>query len=124
MPQELQERLLSLLGALGLLVPIAEDLIDAAMAVMSCSPAYIARFAEALTRAGANAGLGPELAGTLVTATLAGTAELLNERDPAAIQKAVAPPGGATEAGLEALDRGGLENAVADAVTASLERFR
>ena len=60
----------------------------------------------------------------LVTETLAGTAALLQVRPSAAIREAVASPGGATEAGLEALERGGLEAALADAVRASLERFR
>ena len=38
---------------------------DAAMAVMSCSPAYVALFAEALAAAGARAGLEPALAESL-----------------------------------------------------------
>jgi pyrroline-5-carboxylate reductase len=37
---------------------------------------------------------------------------------------AVAPPGGATEAGLNALDDAGFAAAIDDAVRASLERFR
>jgi pyrroline-5-carboxylate reductase len=45
-------------------------------------------------------------------------------RDPEAIRSAVAPPGGATEAGLKVLERDGLEASLADAVRASLERFR
>ena len=117
-------RLVALLGELGEAVPVPESLIDAAMAVMSCSPAYVALIAEALTSAGVREGLDPALAADLVAGTLAGTAELLRVKDPAAIRAAVAPPGGATEAGLEALERGGLEAALADAVTASLERFR
>jgi pyrroline-5-carboxylate reductase len=59
-----------------------------------------------------------------VAATLSGTGELLSRREPAAIRKAVAPPGGATEAGLEALQHGGFSKAIEDAVDASLERFR
>ncbi len=44
-------------------------------------------------------------------------------RDPATIRDAVAPPGGATEAGLAHLE-GVVEDAFANAVNASLERFR
>ena len=54
---------------------------------------------------------------------LAGTAELLTRRDPATIRDAVAPPGGATEAGLAQLE-GVVEDAFVNAVNASLERFR
>ena len=50
-------------------------------------------------------------------------AELLRRRDPATIRDAVAPPGGATEAGLAHLE-GVVEDAFVNAVNASLERFR
>jgi pyrroline-5-carboxylate reductase len=124
MDEELKARLVALLARLGKVFTLPESQIDAAMAVMSSSPAYVALVAEALMKAGEREGLQPELAAELVAETLAGTAQLLEVREPAAIRQAVASPGGATEAGLEALERGGLEAALADAVRASLERFR
>ncbi len=117
-------QLVALLGELGAAQPVTEDRIDAAMAVMSCSPAYVALFAEALADAGAREGLAPAVALDLVAGTLAGTADLLRVRGPAEIRRAVAPPGGATEAGLAKLDEGGMTAAVDAAVAASLERFR
>ena len=123
-PQEGAEFLVELLPALGTAIQIPEETIEAAMAVMSCSPAYVALFAEALADAGAQDGLEPALSLELVAGTLEGTAELLRERDPEAIRKAVAPPGGATEAGLDALEAGGFQAAIAAAVEASLARFR
>ncbi len=123
MPEELLATLLRLLEPLGRLVPMAEDLIDPAMAIMSSSPAYIALVAEALARGGEREGLDRELAGELVADALAGTAELLRKRDPASIRAAVASPGGATEAGLAHLE-GTVEDAFLKAVSASLERFR
>ena len=123
MPEELLGSLLGQLGQLGTLVPLEERLIDAATAIMSCSPAYIALVAEALARGGEREGLDGELAGELVAGALAGTAELLSERDPATIRDSVAPPGGATEAGLAHLE-GVVEDAFVKAVDASLERMR
>ncbi len=123
-PAGVASALVALLGELGLTVPLAEDAMEAAMAIMSCSPAYVALFAEALAAAGAREGLDPGLASDLVRETLAGTAELLRVRDPASIRAAVAPPGGATEAGLEALREHGFAEALDAAVGASLERFR
>jgi pyrroline-5-carboxylate reductase len=114
----------SLLRLLGSVVPLEEKLMDAAMAVMSCSPAYVAFVAEALARAGEREGLDPSLANELVAGAFAGTAELLQKRQPGEIRRAVAPPGGATEAGLEALEQGGVGEAFAAAVDASLARFR
>jgi pyrroline-5-carboxylate reductase len=124
MSEERSTELLDLLKVIGDVVPLDEDKIDAAMAVMSCSPAYVALVAESLGRAGEREGLDPELASDLVARAIGGTAALLEERDAATVRAAVAPPGGATEAGLEALERGGVDEAFAAAVDASLERFR
>jgi pyrroline-5-carboxylate reductase len=123
MSAELRDELLELLAVLGDVVELDEGDIDAAMAIMSSSPAYIALVAEALARGVEREGLDPEVAGELVAGALAGTAELLRRRDPATIRDAVAPPGGATEAGLAHLE-GVVEDAFVSAVNASLERFR
>jgi pyrroline-5-carboxylate reductase len=112
------------LAVLGHVVEIADADFDEATAVMSCAPAYLALAVEALADAGAAAGLDPELARELVVETTAGTAELLRVRHPADVRRAVASPGGSTEAGLEALEREGARDAFEAAVEASLERMR
>jgi len=113
-----------LLSRLGTAIELDEERIDAAMAVMACSPAYVAMVAEILTEAGVREGLDPELAARFVAETLAGTGELLAERDAESVRLSVAPPGGATEAGLEALERAELQAAFDAAVEASLARVR
>jgi pyrroline-5-carboxylate reductase len=112
------------LELLGHVVELRDEDFDAATAVMGCAPAYLALAVEAIADAGAEEGLDPELARELVVETTAGTAELLRLRHPADLRKAVASPGGSTEAGLEALDREGARAAFAAAVRASLERMR
>jgi pyrroline-5-carboxylate reductase len=112
------------LGLLGHVEEIPDADFDAATAVMGCAPAYFAFAAEALADAGAAAGLDAALSRQLVAETAVGTAELLRHHDPAAVQKAVASPGGSTEAGLEALDREGARQAFEAAVEASLKRMR
>ena len=59
MEDDLSNELIALLGALGTAVAVPEDRIDAAMAVMSCAPAYVALFAEALAAGGERNGLEP-----------------------------------------------------------------
>jgi len=113
-----------LLGKLGHLVVLPDSQFDAATAVMGCSPAYLALAVEAIADAGAADGLDAELARELVVETAVGTAELLRVHRPAALRRAVASPGGSTEAGLEALDREGAREAFEAAVRASLERMR
>ncbi len=102
------------LELLGHVVELPDEDFDEATAIM----------VEALADAGADAGLDPELARELVVETTSGTAELLRIRHPADVRKAVASPGGSTEAGLDALDREGARAAFEAAVEASLERMR
>lgn len=112
------------LAVLGHVVELSDSQFDAATAVMGCSPAYLALAVEAIAEAGAVDGLSPELARELVVETAAGTAELLRGRHPADVRKAVASPGGSTEAGLEALEREGGREAFEAAVRSSLEKMR
>jgi pyrroline-5-carboxylate reductase len=112
-----------LLEMLGHVVELPDADFDAATAIMGCAPAYLALAVEALADAGVEAGLGEELARKLVVETTGGTAELLRERHPHDVRRAVASPGGSTEAGLEALDREGARAAFEAAVRASLERM-
>lgn len=116
--------IVDLLELLGTAIELDEEHMEAAMAIMACSPAYVALVAEVLTDVGIREGLDPEQAASFVAETFAGTGELLSKRDAAEIRRAVAPPGGATEAGLEALERGALRAAFDAAAKASLERFR
>lgn len=113
-----------LLEKLGHVVELPDAQFDAATAVMGCAPAYLALAVEAIADAGTADGLDEELARELVVETAVGTAELLRHHHPAAVRRAVASPGGSTEAGLEALDREGAREAFTAAVRASLEKMR
>ncbi len=121
---EVEQALTSLLGHLGALCAIEDELIDAATAIMSSSPAYLAVFSQALVDAAQREGLNPKVAHSLVSETMAGTAELLHQRGTESVRAAVASPGGATEAGLAALAERDLEAAIHEAVRASMERMR
>lgn len=111
-----------LFGRLGELVRIDEPLVDVAMGLMSCAPAYVALVAEAQVDAGVRRGIPPAQASVLVTETLAGTAELLRRRgfDTLAVRREVASPGGITARGLDALEHGGIRAAFSDALDAVL----
>lgn len=114
-----------LLAALGTVVELEEGLLDAATAVMSCSPAYLAEVAGALAEAGTSAGLGREVAHELVALTLEGTGEMLAEgRSSDQVRDAVATPGGITEKGLEVLAEARVAEAFRQAVELTMERMR
>jgi pyrroline-5-carboxylate reductase len=116
------EQVCELFGELGTLVTLEESLVDVAMGLMSCTPAYIALVAEAQVDAGVRRGIPPAQASALVTETLAGTAELLRRRDydTLAVRREVTSPGGATARGLAALEQGGVRAAFSDALDAVL----
>jgi pyrroline-5-carboxylate reductase len=111
-----------LFAELGTLVVLDDALVDPAMALMSCAPAYVALVAEAQVDAGVRGGLPADGAAELVVQTLAGTAELLRRRDfdTLAVRRQVTSPGGATARGLAALERGGVRAAFSDALDAAL----
>jgi pyrroline-5-carboxylate reductase len=111
-----------LFAELGTLVVLPDALIDVAMGLMSCAPAYIALVAEAQIDAGVRRGIPAAQGAELVVQTLAGTAELLRRRggDTQAVRREVASPGGVTARGLDALERAGLRAAFSDALDAVL----
>ena len=115
-----EEEVVAKFGAIGAVVPTPEPLIDSAMAVMSCSPAFFALVVEALVDAGVRSGLQPADAGRMVTEAMAGTAAVLREHDfdTLALRRRVTSPGGSTARGLAALERGGVRSAFSNAVDA------
>jgi pyrroline-5-carboxylate reductase len=118
-----EARVLELFGRVGPVVTVDEGLIDAAMGLMSCAPAYYALVAEAQIDAGVRRGLPADVAARLVLGTMGGTAALLERRqgDTLAVRREVTSPGGSTARGVAALERGNVRTAFADALDAVLE---
>ncbi|MEJ7714638.1 MAG: pyrroline-5-carboxylate reductase [Thermoleophilaceae bacterium] len=121
-----QEELLHLLGRCGVVVQLDEPLLEPAMALMSCGPAFLAVVVEALAQAGAAHGLDPRQATRLVVETMAGSAAYLdaNDLDAGELRRRVATPGGLTERGLGVLEEKGLPEALHAAVNLVVESSR
>jgi pyrroline-5-carboxylate reductase len=119
-----RERVGELLSLLGDVIELDEELIDAATAIMGCSPGYLALMAEVLVEAGVREGLTEDQALRMVARSMSATGGLLDLHDPGALKRAVASPGGMTEAGLDALEEHRIHEALNAAVDASLERVR
>jgi pyrroline-5-carboxylate reductase len=114
----LRERVHELFARLGTVVDVPERLMEVAGACTGVGPAYWALLVEAQVDAAVKAGLPAALAATLVTETMAGSAELLRAHggDTLAMRREVASPGGTTARGLAALERGGVRAAFAAAM--------
>ena len=115
-----EREVLEKFGRIGTVVPTPDALIDTAMAVMSCSPAWFALVVEALVDAGVRSGLTADAASQMAVGAMAGTAATLREHDfdTLKLRRRVTSPGGSTARGLAALERGGLRSAFSDAVDA------
>jgi pyrroline-5-carboxylate reductase len=122
--EKLDARLKELLGLLGTVIEVDDSQIDAATAVMGCSPAYLALVAETLIEGAIREGIDPELARRMVVETVAGTGALLRDHSPEEVRKAVASPGGSTEAGLRKLEKKKFRKTLQRAIDASLEKMR
>jgi pyrroline-5-carboxylate reductase len=120
--------ILALMERVGTVFRLADEaLIEPAMAIMSCGPAFWALLAEAFAKAGAAYGLDPADAARMTAETMGGTAAWLDahEQDAAGLRARVATPGGATERGLKAMDAAGARavcRAAVDAVMAGIKR--
>lgn len=108
---ETAARLTALMAPLGAVEWLdAEAHFDAVTALSGSGPAFVARFIEAMSAGGAALGLPLVQAARMALATVGGTAALLdaNGEAPAAMAHRVTSPNGTTQAGLAALDEGGV----------------
>jgi pyrroline-5-carboxylate reductase len=119
-----RRRIKQLLGLTGEVIELEESLIDAATAIMGCSPGYLALIAEVLVEAGVREGLTEDQTLRMVSKAMSATGGLLELHEPGGLKRAVASPGGMTEAGLNALEEHNLHDILLSAVDASLERAR
>ncbi len=120
------ERVRSIFEAVGQVIEVSEQQMDAVTGVSGSGPAYVCVMVEALIDAGVNAGLSRADARLLAVQTVYGTAKMMLEtgKHPAELKEAVTSPGGTTIAGLAALERGGFRAALLDAVDAAIRRSR
>jgi pyrroline-5-carboxylate reductase len=116
----------TVLGAVGLVVEVPEDQLDAVTGVSGSGPAYVFLFAEALRDAGTAAGLPADLSAQLALQTIVGAAALLADGHgtPEELRAAVTSPNGTTEAAIRKFEELGLRDVVAQAVQAAIIRSR
>ena len=115
-----------LFGAIGVVVEVDEEQIDAVTALAGSGPAFVYSVIEALAQGGEKMGLTAEVALSLATQTVLGAAGLATESrlSPEELRKMVVTPGGTTAAGLAAMERLKTSEGLIAAVEAATERGR
>jgi pyrroline-5-carboxylate reductase len=113
-------------SAVGRVVILDEDLMDAVTGLSGSGPAYVAVVVESLADGGVKMGLDRITAMTLATQTVLGAAKLLLETGlhPGALKDMVSSPGGTSIAGIAALEEGGVRTTFIRAVERATQRSR
>jgi pyrroline-5-carboxylate reductase len=113
-------------SAVGRVVTLDEELMDAVTGLSGSGPAYVAVFIEALADGGVKMGLDRLTAMTLATQTVLGAARLLQQTGmhPGALKDMVSSPGGTSIAGIAALEEGGIRTTIIQAVERATLRSR
>lgn len=113
-------------GAVGAVVEVADEQIDAVTALAGSGPAFVYTVIEALARGGEKMGLSSDAALALATQTVFGAAQLASESkmSPEDLRKMVVTPGGTTAAGLAAMEEFKTAEGLIAAVDAAAKRGR
>lgn len=113
-----------LFRAVGRVVVVSEENMNAVTGLSGCGPAYVAMIVEALADGGVKMGLPRRIAEELAVQTLIGTAKMIQSGDehPGQLKDRVCSPGGSTIAGVHVLEKGGLRGLLMSAVEAATIR--
>jgi len=113
-----------LFGAIGIVVEIIEDQIDAVTALSGSGPAFVYTVIEALATGGTKGGLPSDVSLALATQTVLGAAQLALETklSPDELRRMVVTPGGTTAAGLAAMEKFRSSEGLIAAVEAAARR--
>ena len=116
----------TVLRAVGDVVEVPEEQMDAITAVSGSGPAYYALLAEAMIEAGLLLGLSREISTKLVVQTMLGTAKLLRDEHmhPVELRESVTSPGGTTTRAIRELEQAGVRAAFLNAINAAMERSK
>ena len=113
-----------LFSAVGEVVRVQEEQINALSAISGSGPAWIYYIVEQWEQVAIAKGFTPDQAQVLVRSTLLGSAALLAEtgEEPSVLRKNVTSPGGTTERIIATLDQADLETLFAKSLDAAVER--
>ena len=116
----------NLLGAVGTVTKVSENLMDGVTGLSGSGPAYVFTFIQALADGGVAEGLSRAAALELAVQTVLGAAEMVKQTKihPMELCDQVTSPAGTTSRALELLAQRGFSGTVTQAVRAAAARSR
>ena len=119
-----REKIRTMFGAIGLVVEVDDEQIDAVTALAGSGPAFVYAMIEALARGGEKMGLNKQVSLQLAAQTALGATEMMitSGKSPEELIKMVVTPGGTTAAGLRVMEERSVAATLADAVEAATKR--
>lgn len=118
---EIAEALLQTIGTTKI---VAEKDMHTVTAVSGSGPAFIYYFIESMTKAALEAGMDKQTADELITQTIIGAGQMLEQSGDSAetLRKNITSKGGTTEAGLNSLALNNFENIIIDCIESARNR--
>jgi len=115
-----------LLGGLGRMVQVNEEMMDGVTGLSGSGPAFMFLIIEALADAGVRMGFPRDTALEMAAQTALGSARMVLESGlhPAQLRDMVTSPGGTAIAGIHSMERASVRAALMDAVLTASERSR
>ncbi|ARF15919.1 pyrroline-5-carboxylate reductase [Sporosarcina ureae] len=124
--ERMQQSILSLLNAIGIVKVVEEDDLHAVTALSGSGPAYIYYLVEAMEEAAVAQGLDATDARELIVQTIYGAASMLKRtgEEPSVLRENVTSPGGTTAAGLQSLEDHNFKTIISDCLISAESRSR
>ncbi len=115
-----------LFAACGVTAALPEEQFDAVTGISGSAPAFFLRFANAIIEQGVINGMNPEDAKKLVLKTMAGSAKMaMQSAQPIeSLIRAVASPGGTTEAGLNYMTDKDFDELTQEVIASAIRRSK
>ncbi len=118
-----KDEILSILQAFGKAFELENpSLMNAAMAISGCAPAFLAVVAESIANGGVYEGLKSDLSLRLTQSLFDSFTELLKHEHPALIKEKICSPAGVTIKGVKILEDNAVRSAFYQAINASATR--
>ncbi|MBU9724060.1 MULTISPECIES: pyrroline-5-carboxylate reductase [Bacillaceae] len=125
-PYQYRDMIINLFQAVGETAEVPEDQMDAMTALVGTGPAYIYYLMESMEMAAIQMGIDPKLATTLVSQTLLGASQRVQQSDasPRDLYDQIMSPGGTTEAGFKVLTDNKVQESLVSCVLRAWERSK